>query len=106
MEVFRTVSDFRAWRRGILLQGKTIGLVPTMGALHAGHISLGKLPRCAVLRRFEGLLADSVGQWNKRVEKTMSLLCRCLLILLNLHLMRILIRILGHGNLIGKRLKH
>ena len=41
MQVFRTVSDFRAWRRQVLLQGHSLGLVPTMGALHAGHMSLG-----------------------------------------------------------------
>ena len=40
IEILRTVADLRrrlgAWREA----GESIGLVPTMGALHDGHFSL------------------------------------------------------------------
>lgn len=40
MEVIRTVDGLRSYLSEARAAGKSVGLVPTMGALHAGHISL------------------------------------------------------------------
>lgn len=40
MKVFSEVSDLRKALEECRKEGKSIGLVPTMGALHSGHISL------------------------------------------------------------------
>ena len=40
MEIFTTQKLLQQYLNGLRQNGKTIGLVPTMGALHAGHISL------------------------------------------------------------------
>ena len=40
MEIFRTIHEMQAWSMAQKRQGKTIGIVPTMGFLHEGHLSL------------------------------------------------------------------
>lgn len=40
MIVLETAKEMREWSRGERLQGRSIGFVPTMGALHEGHASL------------------------------------------------------------------
>jgi pantoate--beta-alanine ligase len=45
MEVVRTVLDLRQCVRAHRKDGNSIGLVPTMGALHAGHASLIRAAR-------------------------------------------------------------
>ena len=50
MKVIETRADLRTWSDGERAAGRRVALVPTMGALHAGHLSLVKEARRAADR--------------------------------------------------------
>ena len=90
LPVVRTLRDLRAAVRGWRRKGNSIALVPTMGALHPGHLSLVKLARKRANRvvvsifvnptqfgpneDFEAYPRDEQGDWHRLGEAKADLL--------------------------------
>jgi len=45
MKILRTVKEIQEFALNAKKAGRTIGLVPTMGALHEGHLTLMRTAR-------------------------------------------------------------
>jgi pantoate--beta-alanine ligase len=79
--ILRTIAEVRAWRRA-LPAGQLVGFVPTMGALHAGHISLMELAKSRAAVTIASIFVnplqfgpnEDLAKYPRPIEKDLALL--------------------------------
>lgn len=82
MEIFKEIEPLRAFLKGNRAHEKSIGLVPTMGALHDGHLSLiraskaqNDLTVCSIyINPTQFNNANDLAKYPKTVEKDIQML--------------------------------
>ncbi len=85
MKIFRTANKIFEFKKLSILENKIIGFVPTMGALHQGHLALVRQAKkesdyCIVSifvnpKQFNNI--DDYNNYPKSIEKDISLLKEC-----------------------------
>ncbi len=82
MKIIESPDEMQRFSRAVRREGKRLGFVPTMGALHAGHLSLVKMARgqsdCVVVSIFVNPLQfgpnEDFGKYPRTFERDRQLL--------------------------------
>lgn len=84
MQQFATITDMRAWSRSQQRSGATIAFVPTMGALHEGHLSLVRQAKRAATKVVASIYVnptqfdnpEDLAKYPKTLEADLALLAQ------------------------------
>jgi len=76
MKIIETITDMQAWSSAKRREGKSIALVPTMGALHEGHLSLVQIAKenanCVVVSIFINPIQFGKNEDFQKYPKTLA----------------------------------
>ena len=74
--VLRSREDLRAWCNNVRGSHESVGFVPTMGALHAGHRSLAQASRARGLVTVASIFVNPSPSPPPLLQMTNTLSCR------------------------------
>lgn len=83
-QVLESIDDVRLWRRAAIVAGERVGFVPTMGALHEGHLSLMRAARKECDRVIGSIFVNPLqfapnedfGKYPRTFEKDLELMAQ------------------------------